>query len=157
LLPAWRALRRVLVGDKETAGQDWWDSAESADAAFSEGALLRSRLNIAFCRALPGIITGVGLLITFAAILFAFLAVRYAPLRQITGLDQLINGLSGKFGSSIAALAAASLFLIAEKPAFRRFEKNRLALVDEVDEIMPRRTAAAILVNLQREISEQTS
>jgi low affinity Fe/Cu permease len=145
------------VFEKDTAGQDWWYSAESADVAFSEAALLGARLNIDLCRALPGIITGLGLLVTFIAILFALLNVHYDPVRQITGIDQLINGLSGKFVSSIAALAGASLFLIAEKPAFRRFEKNRLVLVDEVDEIIPRRTAVGILVNLQREISEQTS
>lgn len=44
------------------------------------------------------------LLFTFLAILVALLAVKITESQQITGLDLLIEGLSGKFVSSIAAL-----------------------------------------------------
>ncbi len=114
LRSAWRSFRRLLLVERDLTGQDCWYSTESADVSFGEAAVLGSHLDFEFHRALPGIITGLGLLVTFIAILFALVGVHYDS-EKITGLEQLINGLSGKFVSSIAALLAASMYLLAEK------------------------------------------
>jgi hypothetical protein len=62
-----------------------------------------------------GIVTWTGLLFTFLAILVALLDVRLAG-NRVQGLELLIQGLSGKFVSSISALLAATVYLLAEKP-----------------------------------------
>ena len=52
---------------------------------------------------------------------------------------------------------AASLYLLLEKPLLHRLEISRLSLIDAIDSLMPRRTAAAVLVELHRDLSEQST
>src|SRR5713226_9034659 len=66
------------------------------------------QFNVTFYNAFPTLLTGVGLLLTFTAILMALSGVHYDKsnsVQPITGIDQLINGLSGKFLSSVVALS----------------------------------------------------
>ena len=70
--------------------------------------------NASLYSVLPGILTGVGLMLTFLAILIALVSVHYDKantVEPITGIDALINGLSGKFTSSILALSQHSVYL----------------------------------------------
>lgn len=60
--------------------------------------------------------TGFGLLITFVAILVALRDVNIDKNNDVQGLPNLIGGLSGKFVSSIAALLAATVHALIEKP-----------------------------------------
>ncbi len=69
--------------------------------------------------AFPGLLTGAGLTLTFVAILLALYGVHYDKsntVEPISGIDVLINGLSGKFLSSIVALLGASCSPCARKP-----------------------------------------
>jgi hypothetical protein len=81
---------------------------------FNETSVLEARLNRNHYTAIPGIVTGFGLLCTFVAILIALLDVKLVD-KQFTGLDKLVSGLSGKFLSSIAALFSATVFMLCEK------------------------------------------
>jgi hypothetical protein len=85
----------------------FWGS-ESAEGAFNDANLIEPRLNRSFFIAIPGIVTGLGLLVTFLAILVALLGVKIVD-NHVHGMETLIHGLSGKFVSSIAALAAATI------------------------------------------------
>lgn len=68
------------------------------------------------CHAARDIVTGFGLLITFVAILVALRDVNIDKNNEVQGLPNLIGGLSGKFVSSIAALLAATVYALIEKP-----------------------------------------
>ena len=103
LLPAWRNFEAQMLRQSDAAGQPRWWATESADSAFSAMAVIEPRLNQSFFAAVPGMVTGLGLLCTFVAILVALLDVRLVA-GQFQGLDNLISGLSGKFLSSIVAL-----------------------------------------------------
>ena len=72
-------------------------------------------------------------------------------------METLIHGLSGKFVSSIAALAAATIFLLSEKPIFHRLAKSQLHLVAIIDGLIPRLSATRVLSDLQQDISEQST
>lgn len=136
-------------------GEDRFWAAEGADGAFNETVMFEPRLNRSFYTALPGIITGAGLLITFLAILVALLDVKIIEDR-VQGMETLIQGLSGKFVSSIAALLAATIFLLLEKPLFHRLATSRQRLIEAIDNMVPRLSATSLLAALQQDISEQS-
>lgn len=142
----------VVVRPAKTGEEEFWAS-QSAGDSFTESALWEVRLNRPFYNSLPGVVTSIGLLFTFLAILVALLDVRIdTQTNQIQGLPLLIEGLSGKFVSSIAALLAATIFLLAEKRLAHRLSKGRLRLISSIDALMPRISSIRVLADLQRDI-----
>lgn len=156
LSAAWNAFNSLILGRRNTSGEEEYWVSDSPEATFSETAVFEGRLNRGFFSALPGIVTGTGLLFTFLAILVALLDVKIGQNNQIEGLDLLIRGLSGKFVSSIAALFSATVFMLAEKPLLHRLSKARLHLVGAIDALVPRLSSVRVLAELQRDIAEQS-
>ena len=143
----------MVVRSSGSGGEQFWAS-ESAAATFTDSAIWERRVNRAFYNSLPGVVTSTGLLFTFLAILVALVDVRIDPqTNQIAGLPLLIEGLSGKFVSSIAALLSATIFLLVEKPLLHRLSKGRLRLVASIDALVPRLSSTRVLAEMQREIS----
>ena len=157
LRAAWDSFNSLLVPRRSVSGEMEYWASEGAEGAFTEAAVFETRLDRSFFVGIPGITTGAGLLFTFLAILVALLNVKIGQNNQIVGLGLLIEGLSGKFVSSIAALLAATLYLLAEKPLFHRLTKARLRLVFVIDALVPRLSSARILAELQRDIAEQST
>lgn len=155
---AWISLENHLIYRKIRDGVDdriW--VAESAESVFNEDAVLEPNFNKRFFLAIPGIVTGTGLLFTFLAILVALFGVSINPqTRQVVGLEGLIGGLSGKFVSSVAALFSATIFLLAEKTIFHRLDTRRKQLVDAIDNLIPRLSPLQLLVEIQRDTSGQS-
>lgn len=120
LQQAWRGFQRQVLVVRNLSGEDRVYSSDSADNAFNESAVIDSRLNRNFYSSVPGLVTGVGLLLTFIAILYALKELHFTPDERIEGIKDLVTGLSGKFVSSVAALFAASLFLLFEKPLLQQ-------------------------------------
>ncbi|MBI2571453.1 MAG: hypothetical protein HYV63_30970 [Candidatus Schekmanbacteria bacterium] len=145
---------RILVRRSRSGGEDQRWASESAEAAFGETAVIDAHLNRTFYSAIPGIVTGIGLSVTFLAILVALLDVRLVE-NRVQGLDQLIQGLSGKFVSSIAALLAATLYLFSERSLFHRLDRSRRQLVRGLDKLIPRLSPGHLLVDLQGDAHEQ--
>jgi hypothetical protein len=156
LASAWPTLESVLVRRRNAEDHDEFWLSEPAGHALSEEVLV-GRINRSFYSAFPGIVTGLGLLFTFVAILIALLGVREDPSSHvIRGVNDLIHGLSGKFVSSIVALLLATLFIFCEKSLFHGLDRARLALERALELVFPRLTPVQILTELQRDISEQT-
>jgi uncharacterized membrane protein len=103
----------------------------------------------------PAIITGVGLLATFLAILVALLDMQLVN-NKIQGLDLLIHGLSGKFLSSVVAVACATLLVSAEKGFFHPVKAGTASLCTTLRKLLPRITSAQILLDLHGEIVEES-
>jgi hypothetical protein len=78
LLPAGHRFNAQFVMRRGPAGEARFWSAESAKEAFNETTVIEARLNRGFFMAVPGIVTGAGLLVTFQEILVALLDVRIA-------------------------------------------------------------------------------
>jgi hypothetical protein len=156
LSQAWNGYASLVVVRRGPTGEDQFWASESAECTFTDSAVLETRLNRGFYSSLPSIVTGTGLLFTFLAILVALLDVRINPqTNQIEGLSLLIEGLSGKFASSIAALFSATIFLLAEKPLAHRLSTARLRLISSMDALVPRLSSARVLADIQRDIAEQ--
>jgi hypothetical protein len=102
------------------------------------------------------IITGIGLFATFLAILVALLEVRVMD-QKVEGLPLLIQGLSGKFMSSVAALFAAIVLLAAERRTFHLFHDRISRFTRSIDSVIPRITDAQILSDLHKDTREQSN
>jgi ABC-type transporter Mla subunit MlaD len=156
LASAWSSLESVLVLRRNAEDHDEFWLSEPAAYALSEEMLV-GRINRSFYSAFPGIVTGLGLLFTFVAILIALLGVWQDPSSQvIQGVPNLIHGLSGKFVSSIVALLLATVFIFCEKSLFHGLDRTRVALGRALELVFPRLTPVQILAELQRDIGEQT-
>jgi len=82
LRAAWNAFNSLILGRRNASGDEQYWVSDSAEAAFSEAVVFEGRLNRGFFAALPGIVTGSGLLFTFLAILVALLEVKVVENNQ---------------------------------------------------------------------------
>jgi hypothetical protein len=156
LLPAWRSFDTQIIVRRDAHGHDLIWTAESAASAFNDTTIIDPRLNQSFFVAVPGIVTGTGLLCTFLAILVALLDVQLVG-GQFQGLDHLVSGLSGKFLSSIVALGASTLFLFAERPLWHRLTLGIRELVTTVDHLVPCLPPTRLLADIHRDIEVQVA
>ncbi|MBF0540459.1 MAG: hypothetical protein HQK91_03280 [Nitrospirae bacterium] len=145
-----RVKSKIIIEDS------FW-ATESADSDFSETSLIFTRFNKSLIASTPGLVTGLGLFFTFLAILVALFDVKQDPNGKIEGIGHLIEGLSGKFVSSVAALFSASIFILLEKKFFYKFNKRRKELITAIDELFPRLTPMQVSLDNHREIAEQSN
>lgn len=145
---AWREYKSHFLLRKSETGEERYWSTRNAEESFSERKLVTEKLNRNYYQSLPGTITGIGLLTTFLAILVALLDVRLVD-KQVQGLELLIQGLSGKFISSVVALLCATVFIFFEKNRFHALEKSQLRLAALIDRTIPQLSPVHILVDLQ--------
>lgn len=145
---AWAQFRKTLVLEHVP----WFVeprifSTCRAEEIFTQDMLLSHRVNLAFYSQLPSLVTGIGLLLTFLA-LFIGLSKLHADGHDIDGIQGLINGLAGKFLTSIAGLIAANLFTLIEKPMVFRLMNEHHTFLGLLDELFPRKTMEQMLEQL---------
>ena len=152
---AWERFESELIRTAEQNAAPMYHAETSAASVINSSVILSPRIDVSFYRALPGVLTGLGLLATFLALLIALLDVKLTGTR-VVGLPLLIEGLSGKFLSSIAALLCATILIVSEKKLFHVVESALRELAEQVDRIFPRLTVAQLMMRTHREIAEQT-
>jgi hypothetical protein len=124
-------------------------STRRAEDFFTQDAMLAGRIDLGFYGQIPSLITGLGLLLTFVAICIG-LSRLHSDGQTITGLQGLINGLSGKFLTSIVGLVCANLFVLLERPAVHNVLASHGEFLTLLDESFPRRTVEDLLDELRR-------
>ena len=144
----WAQFRRTLVLEHVP----WFVeprifSTRRAEEIFTQDTLLSHRVNLAFYSQLPSLVTGIGLLLTFLA-LFIGLSKLHADGHDIVGIQGLINGLAGKFLTSIVGLIAANLFTLIEKPMVFRLMNEQHSFLSLIDKLFPRKTMEQMLEQL---------
>ena len=169
---------RVALNQLEGLPQQWWtridDSVELyIDQQEKEGWFLTERprtllsydtvvtqnFHAAIFGAVPGILTGLGLTGTFLAILWALYGVHYDEfntVKPVTGMEGLINGLSGKFLSSIMALLLSIVFTLREKHIVRSLRNEYDAFMAAVSDAIPFLSTSRILLDIHRFSAKQT-
>lgn len=139
LAKEWVSYSRTLAVDQSA----WFldptvYSQRSAAEFFSFEALCAGRLNIRFYRQLPSLLTGIGLLFTFIAILIG-LSKLHVNGPHIEGIQGLINGLAGKFVTSIVGLACANAFTLLETSVWHGLEGKHRTCLALLDELFPQK------------------
>ena len=122
-------------------------STRRAAEVFTHEALIAKHVNLVFYRQFPSLVTGLGLLLTFLA-LFIGLGKLHAEGSEIVGIQGLINGLAGKFLTSIIGLIVANVFTFMEKPLVARLMNAHHTFLSLIDQLFPRKTMEQMLEQL---------
>jgi hypothetical protein len=143
----WQRYRRALMID----GSQWYETprvyaTQPASEAFTQDALF-CRLNLPFYRSFPAMLTGAGLLLTFLAFFIGLSKIQIFG-STISGLPGLVNGLSGKFVTSIVGLFCASAFAALEKILMHRLLGSYHAMLERLEQIFPFRTSSELLLEI---------
>lgn len=150
----WQALEESLECYAGVEGKQGWFLTRPVAESLPEEKVIAPFYHASFHQAVPGILTALGLLATFVAILLALSGVSYNTqdvVRPVTGIDTLINGLAGKFLSSIIALLLSVLVIVIEKKVCeRQIAEEYALLVRRCQEILPFLSHTRILLDLQR-------
>lgn len=153
---AWaRFEETLLVSETGPRGDAEVYSTSSPDTVLSKAALIEENVHTAFFNAIPGILTGVGLLMTFVAILDGLSHVSVAENMDVKGIGGLINGLSGKFVSSIVAVTCAVSFVFVERIAYSQPQKAYGKLLSQIVSRFRARTAEHLLYSLETQLKQQ--
>ena len=118
----WNAIEGSLLPLNSPVSEDRWFVSDAARDLFSSEELFEDYADVSH-QAVPGILTALGLLGTFSALLLGLADLRYTE-KAVLGLSDLINALSGKFFTSVLALGSSLIFVLAERFLFAtRFER----------------------------------
>ena len=108
-------------------------------------------------QAVPGLLTALGLLGTFIALLVGLAGLNYTD-QAVGGLKELINALSGKFFTSVLALAASVMFIFLQRFLCESaLEKLYRRFCHRFDLIFPRIRMERILTDIQAHTAQQAT
>ena len=161
----------TLVDGLKDRGRDWWPAVEPNVTPYSrqvgkrgktpsyfvteriEESVLAAPVAAtgwgAFVHATPGLLTSIGLLGTFIALLIGLNGLEAKP-DGTYELSHLISNLSGKFVTSIVALALSVVFVVLEIAARASVNRVRLQLVADLAQILPFLSPSHVLLDMQR-------
>lgn len=144
------------VSPEDTEG---WFLTENPRAALPYEVVVGRSFPAAIFGAYPGLLTAFGLMLTFLAILLALMNVHFNKgnaSEPVSGMEQLINGLSGKFLSSIIALVLSILFTITERFSVRRLKESYEHMLSTISKTIPFLHTSRILLDIHRFSAKQT-
>lgn len=154
----WHRIEHHLEAYQGTGKDREYFLARPARDVLPEAELFEAMYDGARYQALPGIVTSVGLALTFASILGGLFFVTYNPAdptQPVKGIDILINNLSGKFASSLVALLLSILFIGVEKRVEKRIRVDYDKLIAKIEDALPLLTPVRVLVDLQASALKQ--
>ncbi len=155
----WKSLEYHVERYTSPEEVEGWFLTEPARQLLPYEAAIGRQFNASFFSAFPGLLTGAGLTLTFVAILLSLYGVHYDKANTvdpISGIDELINGLSGKFLSSIVALLLSILFTLFEKSANRDLRVRYERMISAVSDAIPLLSSSRVLLDIQRFAAKQT-
>ncbi len=116
-----------------------------------EGSQLNSWTGKSLADEIPSWLTTLGLLTTFLAILLGLQHVKVLTNLDVQGIGGLVNGLSGKFFSSIVALACALVVTIMNHFLTDKIETLWRGALYRLESLLPHLSAEQILLDLVKE------
>jgi hypothetical protein len=135
-------------------GREGWYLGAPAREILPEESVSERYYHASFHESVPGILTGLGLACTFVAILIALTSLRVTVVNDtetVVGIKQLIEGLAGKFVTSIVGLLLSMVFLTIERKwCERRLTNSYEDLVDAVSHLIPTMNPARMQLELQQ-------
>lgn len=152
----WERLDAALTSYGPDARNRGWFLGASAGEILDEDVVIHRHYDGAFYAGVPGLLTSLGLLGTFIAILIG-LGSLWLDGEVVKGVPGLVGSLSGKFTTSVVALALSAIFSVFEALAVQaRMRQARETMLGRVHAVLPRLTTARVLVDLQAEGVKQT-
>jgi hypothetical protein len=154
----WDAIEGSLVYYRGIDGHPGWFVDRRGDEVLSLEDVVLPSYQVSFHHAVPSVLTALGLMATFTAILMALAGVSYdahTPGAPVLGIEGLINGLSGKFLSSIVALILSVIHTFIEKLACERaFRREYSDLMDTFRKRFPVLRPLQVLLDIREGLAE---
>ena len=155
-------LKDIWVEFEETIEKDKrsnkvYNTLQTEDFFNNQSIITANIKHLEMVKSMPAILTALGLLGTFLAILIGLNEVEVLQGGQVKGMEGLINGLAGKFASSIIALGCSIVITLREKIYHSRLTRIVSDMQRCMNKIFPRRSAEKLLIELLRFNDEQTA
>ncbi|MBL8212583.1 MAG: hypothetical protein JNK87_17850 [Bryobacterales bacterium] len=151
--PLWREVEQHIEPYTNPEGEEGYFLTSQPRTILPEEAIAGRYYHASFHQAVPGLLTALGLLLTFVSILLALANVHVDGSQgseTVKGTSELINGLSAKFISSILGLALSIVFVLVErKVCERRITTAYEKFMNRLGEILPVLTPMRIQLDLQ--------
>jgi hypothetical protein len=152
----WNSVEGSFQRYTRNDGKERWYVSSSARELFPYEELFDA-YDDASHQAVPGLLTALGLLGTFIALLVGLAGLNYTD-QAVGGLKELINALSGKFFTSVLALAASVMFIFLERFLCEAaLEKLYRRFCHRFDLIFPRIRMERILTDIQAFTGQQAT
>ncbi|MFA6209162.1 MAG: hypothetical protein WCT03_02350 [Candidatus Obscuribacterales bacterium] len=153
----WAEFEETLVPVREN-GKDYQYNTQRASVFINEELLVDKNVSVGFYQAVPGILTGLGLLGTFTAIIWGLSSLNFDhSTGQVHGIEGFIESLGGKFLSSLVGLFFSITFLVFEKLQFGKVQRLCLSVQNQLDRLFPQQVVEKILFSIQKGIEEQAN
>jgi hypothetical protein len=153
----WQRLEEALVCYPSPDGRRGWYLSRSCEEVLPEEEMISPYYHFSFHQAVPAVLTALGLLATFTAILAALSQLVYNPQVQgspVSGIDRLINGLAGKFLSSIVALLLSVIYTFLEKKVCeRRLRAEYASLMYALRRRLPLLSPLQVLIDIRQSLA----
>jgi hypothetical protein len=152
----WKEINDSVVPYAGPSKDRLWYLGRPAEAVLDAETVIEPTFNQRFIRALPALMTSAGLLGTFIAILLALLDLNVDVNNNIAGIPELISNLSGKFVTSIIAIAASILLSGAEHFWFSGLRRAHVRLLATVNHLLPQLDEVIILRDVEEDSRRRT-
>ena len=119
----WSEFWETVVINKDQSGKDQFFNTVDAEYFFNEENLISNHIDIRFYNALPGILTGLGILGTFLGLMFGLSNLDFASadsneLRE--GIAGLLSGATIAFSTSVWGMLSSICFNVLEKKCIKK-------------------------------------
>lgn len=157
--PFWRKFNESLLktGNFEDKGKVY--STIGANYLFNEVNLIYSCINIQIYKAVPSILTGLGILGTFLGLILGLSQIDLATsdinvLKN--GIKGLLSGASMAFSTSLVGISLSILFLFIKRSIMSSLSKKIIKLQSTIDNLFIYKSPESILYDIFDNIKEQT-
>ena len=159
VLPAawWQSISDALAPVRNPKREDGYFLTVAAAELLTDDAIILSTYHGRLQAAVPGLLTSVGLLGTFLAILVGLAGLTPNEATEtVKGVSGLVASLSGKFATSVAALFLSALYVVYEHARLNGLRVRRRELVRRVEKTLPRLTLTHVLLDVRADGLKQT-
>jgi hypothetical protein len=153
----WGRLDAALspYGAGESRARGWFLTAPAGEI-LDEDVVIHRHYDGGFYGSVPGLLTSLGLLGTFIAILVGLRGLQPEG-DIIRGVPGLVGSLSGKFTTSVVALGLSAFFTLIESLAFQaRMRRARERLLGAVHDSLPALSTSQVLLDVYSENAKQS-
>jgi len=155
----WSEFVETLIRIKDIEGKEQIFNSIDANYFFNEENLIFSRINLQFYKAVPGILTGLGILGTFLGLTFGLSQINLATsdvnvLKE--GINGLLSGASMAFSTSVWGIGLSITFLFFKRLRLGSLSKSVAQLQITIDKLFIHKRPEAILSDVLWESKQQT-
>ena len=156
----WSEFTETLIRTKDIEGKEQIFNSIDANYFFNEENLIFSRINLQFYKAVPGILTGLGILGTFLGLTFGLSQINLGTsdvnvLKE--GIQGLLSGAGMAFSTSVWGIGLSIIFLWFKQCQVNSLSKSVTQLQTTIDKLFIHKRPEAILSEVLWEAQQQTS